>query len=305
MNIAADKIIARAKNPDKVTARAKAQPKTYVASKRAGDMAERLANWLFVVRDHLRAVANQNVPTWFANSLREQAAEIGTIAWVVMRLFNVGPCTAPLLLTLARFANTRLDWAVDELQRAEEHIRMDLVRSHFKGCAAAARVRSSQPRRNQVEQILEGLTRDERSRVWAAVSQLSPPNERARFVRRPGVDHHAWQCSGCRRVFLTAWTAVCPTCGRIDHWSGSVDPDALAKAKAREADPDDVTGPDTPRRAFNLLEALVEAGEATPEELVHYEAQSNRFTPTGAGSRPCTHLQGAMLALLSKKGGAP
>ena len=37
-------------------------------------------------------------------------------------------------------------------------------------------------------------------------------------------------------------------------------------------DPDDVTGPDTPRRARNLLQSLVESGEATPEEIARYQA---------------------------------
>lgn len=36
------------------------------------------------------------------------------------------------------------------------------------------------------------------------------------------------------------------------------------------AGPDDVLGPDTPRRAHNLLAALVEAGEATPEEAARF-----------------------------------
>jgi len=35
-------------------------------------------------------------------------------------------------------------------------------------------------------------------------------------------------------------------------------------------DPDDVLGPDTPRPAHNLLAALVEAGEATPEEAERF-----------------------------------
>lgn len=49
------------------------------------------------------------------------------------------------------------------------------------------------------------------------------------------------------------------------------------RMEACELDPDDVTGPDTPRRARNLLESLVESGEATPEERTRF----NRITTDG------------------------
>lgn len=54
--------------------------------------------------------------------------------------------------------------------------------------------------------------------------------KKTRFVAPPSVDRHCWQCSGCRLVFLIPWQAECPECGRVDYWSGSVNPKALERA---------------------------------------------------------------------------
>lgn len=52
------------------------------------------------------------------------------------------------------------------------------------------------------------------------------------------------------------------------------------------AGPDDVLGPDTPRRAHNLLAALVEAGEATPEEAARFARMQEAGACSSASCGP-------------------
>src|SRR5262249_38618400 len=56
---------------------------------------------------------------------------------------------------------------------------------------------------------------------------MKPAREVAHEVTRCRVSR--WQCSGCRSIFFGKYKSVCPACGRDGYWSGSVDPDALAK----------------------------------------------------------------------------
>lgn len=57
-------------------------------------------------------------------------------------------------------------------------------------------------------------------RIVATLAALSA------LAAAPEVDRVRWQCSGCKFAFPGPWQKVCPSCGRSDYWSGSVDPNA-------------------------------------------------------------------------------
>lgn len=91
-----------------------------------------------------------------------------------------------------------------------------------------------------VPRIEMTITEEEQEALFAAINPLLD-DEGSTFHRRAGLESfreklgatrvracRAWQCSGCRYVFPQPWKKVCPSCGLVDFWSGSVDPKAPA-----------------------------------------------------------------------------
>lgn len=73
----------------------------------------------------------------------------------------------------------------------------------------------------------------------------------------------------CCDAHVAPGTAVTLSSWRKAHGLSPAAASTSASSPATPAE-DDVLGPDTPRRAFNLLESLVESGEATADELELY-----------------------------------
>jgi hypothetical protein len=65
------------------------------------------------------------------------------------------------------------------------------------------------------------------------LQQLAEENKELRrliavAVRTNGNALPRWQCSGCGGAFIGRYKTTCPTCGRLNHWTGSVNAAGLA-----------------------------------------------------------------------------
>lgn len=157
-----------------------------------------------------------------------------------------GPCSCEEAIALrAEVAELRQDLndARDQLERYAEEVRQAAAAGYCANPAHTAPPASSVPHRDCLEAAAKMATACG-ERITDGKAGISADRDGgayyvAAFLRAEAKNHGTappasgaqpsslglrWQCSGCRFVFAGPWQQECPSCGRLDYWTGSVDP---------------------------------------------------------------------------------